>query len=126
MVTTSGLRDRLDEPEVVCSERIPSRRESILRAKLPSRLRPSNSERTTPAGPRRLTFFVYCHKHGKLLVRVASYKLNCSILQHLLAGSLLQPPLQRFHSIIIGSYLQDPVEDRVRIRRHPGTLRSLG
>ena len=30
MVTTSGLRDRLGEPGVACSERIPSRRESDL------------------------------------------------------------------------------------------------
>src|ERR1700693_3656476 len=54
-------------------------------------------------------FLIHCHKHGKLLVSVTSDKLF-----HIVAAppcargfarSLREPPLQRFHSIIIGFYL---------------------
>jgi hypothetical protein len=49
MVETAGLRDGFGEPGASCSERIPGHRESDLKGKLPSRLRLSNSERTTLA-----------------------------------------------------------------------------
>jgi putative transposase len=49
MVETAGLRDGFGEPGASYSERIPGHRESDLKGKLPSRLRLSNSERTTLA-----------------------------------------------------------------------------
>jgi len=53
-------------------------------------------------------FFVHCDEYGKLLVRITSDKLFHNAAAPPCAGgfarSLREAPLQRFHSIIKGSF----------------------
>ena len=52
-----------------------------------------------------LTLFIHCDENGKFLVCVASDKLfHCCSTSFRGSRSLCEKPLQRFHSIIIGSY----------------------